>query len=135
MTFLRRALILGVLVWFVPFLVAFLIFPLRESSRPLFESIMPVALATIVVVLAGSYFGRAAQASLREGLLLGVLWLGISVVIDAPLMLLGGPMQMTIGEYLADIGVTYLMIPVITSGMAAALARASKVAPRTLDAA
>jgi len=135
MTSLRRALILGVLVWFVPFLVAFLIFPLRESSRPLFESIMPVALAAIVVVLAGWYFGRDTQASLREGLLLGVLWLGISVVIDAPLMLLGGPMQMTIGEYLGDIGVTYLMIPVITSGMAAALARASKVAPRTLDAA
>ena len=135
MTSLRRALILGVLVWFVPFLVAFLIFPLRESSRPLFESIMPVALAAIVVVLAGAYFGRVTQASLREGLLLGVLWLGISVVIDAPLMLLGGPMQMTIGEYLGDIGVTYLMIPVITSGMAAALARASKVAPRTLDAA
>jgi hypothetical protein len=135
MTSLRRALILGVLVWFVPFLVAFLIFPLRESSRPLFESIMPVALAAIVAVLAGWYFGRDTQASLREGLLLGVLWLGISVVIDAPLMLLGGPMQMTIGEYLGDIGVTYLMIPVITSGMAAALARASKVAPRTLDAA
>ncbi len=135
MTSLRRALILGVLVWFVPFLVAFLIFPLRESSRPLFESIMPVALAAIVVVLAGWYFGRDTQASLREGLLLGVLWLGISVVIDAPLMLLGGPMQMTIGEYLDDIGITYLMIPVITSGMAAALARASKVAPRTLDAA
>jgi len=135
MTSLRRALILGVLVWFVPFLVAFLIFPLRESSRPLFESIMPVALAAIVVVLAGWYFGRGTQASLREGLLLGVLWLGISVVIDAPLMLLGGPMQMTIGEYLDDIGVTYLMIPVITSGMAAALARASKVAPRTSDAA
>ncbi len=135
MTSLRRAHILGVWVWFVPFLVAFLIFPLRESSRPLFESIMPVALAAIVVVLAGWYFGRGTQASLREGLLLGVLWLGISVVIDAPLMLLGGPMQMTIGEYLDDIGVTYLMIPVITSGMAAALARASKVAPRTLDAA
>ena len=135
MTSLRRALILGVLVWLVPFLVAFMIFPLRESSRPLFESIMPVALAAIVVVLAGWYFGRGTQASLREGLLLGVLWLGISVVIDAPLMLLGGPMQMTIGEYLGDIGVTYLMIPVITSGMAAALARASKVAPRTLDAA
>ena len=134
MTSPRRALILGVLVWFVPFLVAFMIFPLRESSRRLFESIMPVALAAIVVVLAGSYFGRGTQASLREGLLLGVLWLGISVVIDAPLMLLGGPMQMAIGEYLGDIGVTYLMIPVITSGMAAALARASKVAPRTLDA-
>jgi hypothetical protein len=45
MTSLRKALFYGVLVWLIPFAVAFLIFPLRQSARPLFESIMPVALA------------------------------------------------------------------------------------------
>jgi hypothetical protein len=119
----RRAVLYGVTVWLVPFVVAFLIFPLRESNRPLFESIMPVAIALVVVVLAVSQVRRAGRASVRDGVLLGVLWLVISTAIDAPLMLLGGPMRMTIGQYVADIGVTYLMIPIITTGIATAAAR------------
>jgi len=35
-------------------------------------------------------------------------------------MLLGGPMQMSLSTYMADIGVTYLIIPVVTLGLAAA---------------
>jgi hypothetical protein len=123
MASIGRALFFGVVVWLVPFVVAFLIFPLRESSRPLFESIMPVAVAGVTVALGVSYLGRVNQRTVREGLLLGCLWLAISVVIDAPLMLLGGPMQMTVAEYLADIGVTYLMIPVITAGLGLARAQ------------
>jgi hypothetical protein len=127
---LRRAVLYGVTVWLVPFVVAFLIFPLRASNRPLFESIMPVAIALVVVVLAVSQVRRAGRASIRDGVLLGVLWLVISTGIDAPLMLLGGPMRMTIGQYVADIGVTYLMIPIITTGIATAAARgASAPAP------
>lgn len=38
-----RAIFYGFLIWLIPFIVAFVIFPLRESARPLFESIMPVA--------------------------------------------------------------------------------------------
>jgi hypothetical protein len=114
---------LGVLVWLIPFVVAFLIFPLRESSRPLFESIMPVAVAAAVAGAALSYFRRVHAGFVREGLMLGLLWLVISVGMDAPLMLFGGPMQMTVPQYAADIGLTYLLMPVITGAMGAALAR------------
>ncbi len=124
MTSLRKALLFGVLVWLVPFIVAFVIFPLRESSRPLFESIMPVAIATVVVGLGVTYFRVVNRAFVREGLLLGLVWLAISFLIDAPLMLLGGPMRMSMTQYIADIGVTYLMIPVITLGLGAAVAHA-----------
>jgi hypothetical protein len=37
MTSLRKALLLGLVVWLVPFVVACCIFPLKESWRPLFE--------------------------------------------------------------------------------------------------
>jgi len=67
------------------------------------------------------YVGRGAGRG--EGLALGVVWLLVSVTIDAPLMLLGGPMQMTFGQYMADIGLSYLSIPVVTLGLAAASAR------------
>jgi hypothetical protein len=123
MTSTRRALVYGLLVWLIPFAVAFAIFPLRESNRPLFESIMPVAVAAAVTGFAVRYFGGVTTAFAREGLRLGLLWLLISVAIDAPLMLFGGPMRMSVGDYVADIAVTYLVMPAITVGIGAALAR------------
>lgn len=127
MTSIPKAVLFGFLVWLIPFGVAFVIYPLHESSRPLFESIMPVSIAIAVVVFGVRYL-RAVQAQfVREGAMVGLLWLVISVIIDAPLMLLGGPMQMTLGQYAADIGVTYLMIPVITIGLAAARAARSEI--------
>ncbi len=106
-------------IWLIPFAVAFVIFPLRESSRPLFESIMPVAIAVATVMFGVLYFRRVTRQHLREGILIGLIWLVMCLLIDMPLMLLGGPMQMTLSEYISDIGVTYLMIPVITIGMGA----------------
>lgn len=123
MTSLRKAILYGVGVWLIPFAVAFSIFPLRQSARPLFESIMPVVVAGAVVGFAVPYFSMVGAAFIRESLRLGLLWLLISVAMDAPLMLFGGPMRMTVGQYIADIGVTYLMIPVITLGIGAVLAR------------
>ena len=122
---IRRAVIFGFFVWLIPFVVAFAIYPLHESSRPLFESIMPVSIAIAVTVFGVRYLRAVHARFLQEGALLGLLWLVISVVIDAPLMLLGGPMQMTVAQYAADIGVTYLMIPVITIGIAVARATSS----------
>ncbi len=123
MTSIRKALLFGFLVWLVTFAVAFAISPIRETSRPLFESIMPVAIAIIVVPLGVVYFRRIRRRLMREGLRLGLLWVLMCVAIDAPLMLLGWPMYMTVPEYLADIGVTYLMIPVITIGITATRAQ------------
>jgi uncharacterized membrane protein YpjA len=121
-TFLRRALLFGLFIWLLPFAVAFIIFPLRESARPLFESVMPVAISVVTVVLGIRYLRTVNRNLVREGVLLGLMWLAICIIIDAPLMLLGGPMKMTVAEYAADIGVTYLMIPVITIGLAVASA-------------
>lgn len=117
MVSIGRAFVSGVVLWFITFATAFAVFPLRESNRPLFESIMPVVLALGTVLLAHRYFRKVSEQFAREGLLLGLLWLGVNVAIDLPLMLPPSPMQMTLSEYLADIGVTYLLIPVITTGM------------------
>lgn len=119
MTSWRRAIVFGFLVWLIPFLVAFAAFPLKESWRSLFESIMPLVLAGVVVASAVVYFRRIPAVSFREGIWLGALWLVISVAIDLPLML-SPPLNYTVTEYAADIGLTYLMIPVITAGIARA---------------
>lgn len=123
----RRALLSGCAIWLIGFVSAFALFPVREAARPLFESIMPVVLAVATVFFAHRCFKATRGSFTRHGFLLGVLWMGISVLVDLPLMLSPSPMQMTLAEYVGDIGVTYLLIPVITTGMG--LARAQADAP------
>ncbi|OGZ40116.1 MAG: hypothetical protein A3I20_00670 [Candidatus Portnoybacteria bacterium RIFCSPLOWO2_02_FULL_40_15] len=122
----KLALIYGLLVWVIPFVVAIAIFQLRESNRPLFESIMPVAVASAVVLFSILYFRKLDKDFINEGIKLGVLWLVISVVIDL-LMFSSGPMKMSLALYTSDIGVTYLMMPIITGGTGYLLQAKKKV--------
>jgi hypothetical protein len=102
--------------------VAFLAFSIRESARPLFESIMAVAVTATAVILGQAYLRRFDGTRAREGLVLGLIWFVMCVLIDAPLMLIGGPMKMSLGAYMADIGLTYAAIPIVTWGLAVARA-------------
>ena len=115
----------GALVWLVPFVIAFLIFPIHTSARPLFESIMAVAVCATAVAFGITYLKHVIKNIVKEGIQLGILWFMIPVLIDAPLMLFGGPMKMSIAKYMADIGVTYLCIPVITWGLSVAYSRSA----------
>jgi hypothetical protein len=128
MTSWVKALLFGLLIWLVPFVVAFAAFPLKESWRSLFESIMPVTLTLTVVPCAVLYFRRVHTGFVREGIRVGLLWLGISVAIDLPLML-NPPINYTLTEYAADIALTYAMMPVITVGVAVAAGSARKTPP------
>jgi hypothetical protein len=119
----RKALLFGLIVWAVPFAVAWTIYPIHESWRALFESIMPVVIAATVVLLALFYFRTVKRGCLREGALLGAIWFAMSFVIDL-FMFSGGPMRMSFREYVGDVGLTYLMIPLITTGLGAARAEA-----------
>ena len=124
----RKALLFGALVWVTAFVTAFAIFPIRESSRALFESIMPIVLAAATVFFAQRYFKSVQARFAREGLLLGLVWMGTNIALDLPLMLSPSPMQMTLAEYGADIGLTYAMIPIITIGIGIVRAQGGLVA-------
>ena len=116
-----KALLHGLGVWVVPFVVAMLIFPLRANERPLFESVMPVAVTVATVFFGYRYLRASRDTGRREGLYLGLIFLAVSLVIDL-LMFSWGPMKMALLDYIKDIGVTYLLMPVVTVGMAAARA-------------
>jgi CHASE2 domain-containing sensor protein len=111
----RRALGYGFLLWLVPFVVAVALFSIRQSNRPLFESIMPVVLAACTMVALRLYLRRGAAPSLGESLLLGAIWMAISLLFDCP-MFSAGPMKMTLVGYMSDIGAAYLLFPVLTVG-------------------
>jgi len=112
----KKALFYGFLVWLIPFIVAVSIYPIHESNRPLFESVMPVVVTVCVVVFSILYFRKLETEFLKEGILLGALWFAISLLIDLMMFLPDSPMQMDLIPYMMDIGLTYLIIPAITIG-------------------
>jgi len=110
-----KIVLFGFLLWLIPFTVSVLIFPLRTSQRPLFESIMPVVIAIWTVFFSILYLSRRNGDFLKEGVFIGLAWLTISIILDL-MIFATGPLKMPLGDYVTDIAVTYLMIPAITSG-------------------
>jgi hypothetical protein len=105
----------GFLLWLIPFVVSVLIFPLRVSQRHLFESIMPVVIVICTVFFSIIYLSRQKSDFQKAGAVIGLAWLSISIILDL-LFFLEGPMKMSLLDYFMDIGVTYLVIPVVTFG-------------------
>jgi uncharacterized membrane protein YpjA len=62
------------------------------------------------------YFGKINRGFIEEGIFIGIVWLVISLVIDLMLFLQESPMQMTLSDYIMDIGITYLIILIIPAG-------------------
>lgn len=106
----------GFLVWLVPFAVAFSIYkPLHETQRDVFENAMAIALAFTTMLFSNLHFRKLHSSFAREGILAGLVWMAISLGLDL-LMFSWGPMARPLGDYLKDIGMAYLVIPVITIG-------------------
>lgn len=112
----KIAILYGIAIWAFVFTAAMLIFPLRANERPLFESIMPVALTFAVTAASVKYFQKSQKRTLMIGFCLGLIWVTVNLAIDM-LMFSWGPMKMSISDYLEDIGLTYLMMPIITTGL------------------
>lgn len=117
----KSAIIYGLAIWAVTLIVAFLIFPLRQNERPLFESIMPVVLTAATTLFSYLYFKKVDKRFVIQGLCLGLIWIAISLVLDA-LMFSRGPMTMKLIDYIKDIGITYLIILIIPLGFGYLLA-------------
>jgi EamA domain-containing membrane protein RarD len=112
---MKHAIGYGVALWAIPFAISFLIFPLKESGSPLFETIMPVTLTFCVTVFTILYFQKVESEFRSESIKIGVIWLLISIVIDLTIFM-WGPMKMTFIAYMLDIGLTYIIFPIVTVG-------------------
>ncbi len=146
---LGRAVVYGLFVWAIPFGIALLLAPLKAKviapanykggvialSRhdilrlEEFESIMPIIVAAVAAFFGFAYLQRVRQHLPRHGVWVGVLWVAMCMVIDMALVL-PPPVHMPPTLYFADIGMTYLMIPIITFAIAAALTSAAEPAQR-----
>ena len=106
----------GFFIWLLPFIISFLILPVRNENRVLFESIMPVVVVFVVVVFSHIYFKKLEKNLVREGIIAGIIWFLISIIIDLFMFLPETPWHMGIIDYMMDIGLTYLIILIIPIG-------------------
>lgn len=105
----KRAILLGFASWLVPFVLSFLIFPLKKSNSALFETLMTLILLVTAGALFQIYF-RTRAVAVDEAVIVGLLWFAINVVMDYP-MFAYGPMKMAASAYYSEIGLAYLTFP------------------------
>lgn len=106
----------GFLVWLIPFAVSFFIYPLKTPMYSLFESIMSVIIAAAAIIFSYLYFKDIKTNFVMEGIITGIVWFIIAIVIDLLMFLPASPMHMNFADYLMTIGVKYLIIPAVTVG-------------------
>lgn len=117
-----RNILYGFLAWLIPFVASFFFYT-REGKLTidifLFKSIMIVVGSISAAILLLLYFRRINGDYLREGILVGLTWLGINVLLDLLVLI---PMSgMSIADYFTQIGIRYLVIPVMSTTVGAAL--------------
>jgi hypothetical protein len=103
----------GFLVWLIPFLISYAIYPLKTSNNPLFETIMPLVLVLIGSIFLYLYYKKDTEYSYLKGLEIGLIFFAVSIIVDLCLFM-EGPMKMSFTNYMIDIGLTYLIYPIIS---------------------
>jgi uncharacterized membrane protein YpjA len=116
----KRAALLGLLSWLMPFVVSFILFPLKKANAPLFGNLMSLVVLLTGAALLNRYF-RSRPVEVGEAVRVGALWLAINLLLDYP-MFAYGPMRMTAWGYCSEIGLAYLAFPIFALG-ASRLAR------------
>lgn len=114
-----KMLLFGLIVWLIPFIVSFAFVDRNGNfliAETFFKSIMIVTGSFVGVVLAIRYFKDVETDYVKEGVLLGTIWLVVNLAIDLS-MVYGGFFPMTVTQYFTDIGMRYLTMPIYTSGM------------------
>ena len=117
-----RNILYGFLAWLVPFVTAFFFYS-KEGGLVidifLFKTIMIVVGAIVGAFLLVSYFKRIRANYLMEGIIVGITWFIINIVLDILILI---PMSgMALPGYFAEIGLRYLVMPVMSIMVGAAL--------------
>lgn len=102
----------GFLAWLIPFVASFFLYT-REGKLTidifLFKSIMIVVGSFSAAFLLVSYFKKINAYYFKEGIIVGLTWFGINILLDLTVLI---PMSgMSIGDYFTKIGIGYLQFP------------------------
>lgn len=117
-----RNVLYGFLAWLIPFVASFFFYSEEGLTIDifLFKSIMIVVGSISAAILLVSYFKKISTAYLKEGIIVGVAWFGINILLDLLILI---PMSgMSITDYFIQIGIRYLVIPAMSITVGASLA-------------
>jgi len=108
----------GFLTWLIPFVAGFLFYSPQKQllvDALVFKSIMAVVGSITGAILLVLYFKKIATRYLFEGVVVGLVWIGLNLILDIVILV---PMSgMTIGNYFSQIGLGYLTIPTMSISM------------------
>lgn len=105
----------GLLVWLIPSLITVTLSSFW-STFSVFEVVSAVAIAVTVIILAYLYFKGITENFIKEGILIGIIWLIISIALDLILIALGIS-QLNLTSYVMYVAPLYIIIPVLTIGL------------------
>ncbi len=111
-----RILLYGLILWFFIFLISFVIIPIKKTNLAFFETLMTLWLTLCAEVVASFYF-RKKNITLPLGFGAGFIWMLLCGSIGLVLFKLTTPKE-NLWIYFTDEGFTYLVIPIITTGLA-----------------
>ena len=111
-----KIVLFGFLIWLIPFAASFFIYPLKVPMYSLFESVMSVLIAIAAIIFSYLYFKDIKTNFVMEGIITGIVWFIIAIVIDLLMFMPASPMHMNFTDYMMTIGVKYLIIPIVTVG-------------------
>jgi hypothetical protein len=117
---LLRLLLFGFLSWLLTFGASVCLFSIKKGNERLFEMAMGIVLTSCTVLFTLLYFRKTKEAFFREGICLGVAFAACNILFDLP-MFMAGPMKMPLLDYLENIGIAYLSMPIISIGFGYAL--------------
>ena len=118
-----KIILFGFILWLVPFITGFLFVDRSGNfliSETFFKSIMIVEGSLIGVILAVRYFRDINMDHIKEGIILGMVWLVINLALDLG-MVFAGFFPLSVVQYFTDIGLRYLTMPIYTIGLGLAL--------------
>ena len=110
-----RILLFGFFTWLVPFVVAIPFY--SKDGQPLIDIFLIKSIMIVVGSLTGAfllilYFKNLTKNYLTEGIIVGLLWFTINIILD--LVVLLPIMKISISTYFAQIGLRYLIIPIMS---------------------
>ena len=113
-----KIILFGFIGWIIPYISAFFMYSQEGEVLVdifLFKTIMILIGNTLGVYLMVMYFKKTKEDILKKSIYLGVIWVIMFWLLDFVALL---PLSdMTFGAYFMEIGLRYLLVPVISLGI------------------
>ena len=112
----------GLLVWLIPSLVS-VTSAFFSGAMNVFEIVSATAIAVTVIVFSYLYLNSLNASFVKEGVLIGISWLILSIVLDL-ILITAGISQLNLTNYAMYVAPMYIIIPAVTIGLGLYMNRA-----------